>query len=392
MAAVSQERSAKPLDAYVEDAIASRSDVSDWSDTALKLTLASSTRLGIPPKTVETRDPFTRLFTSNVGQRVYSLINNEGRSLSRVGTIAVQPLLEPEQLDDIIAKVVGKRPDPDCRRLVVNYGEYGARRSVLVLDPGLPMDSSPVVVPSWLFAPLLESPSDASMQRATALQPELAGDPALLQEAAWVARPRVVVGPAPPMEKTCVPVPPWRVECGAEKSTAGILAKDANGKLGVTTCFHATGDIGTKVQIHDDAEFIEGVVSLASQPLDTCFVPVGDNWHPKSMVGVAGVLEGRAPGKSEKHRFRGFQFAAPKVTEIIATDWGVPFPIKGRQLCIQTKADTNHGDSGAALINEDDRVVGFAFQRTPFRGSATVEFADWIWAQSALAELGLSPL
>ena len=74
----------------------------------------------------------------------------------------------------------------------------------------------------------------------------------------------------------------------------------------------------------------------------------------------------------------------------MAVDFGVPFPMPGRQLCVQTKAVTNYGDSGSALLNDDDRLVGFAFQRTAYGGRATVEFSDWIWAASVLNELGLT--
>jgi hypothetical protein len=62
----------------------------------------------------------------------------------------------------------------------------------------------------------------------------------------------------------------------------------------------------------------------------------------------------------------------------------------GVQLKVQTRPDTDRGDSGSALIDADDRVVGFAFEKTAF--DDWPQFTDWIWAANALDALGLTPL
>jgi hypothetical protein len=386
-----EENDSLPLDVFMDQTLTSDPERKRAvaSESWEKIFVATQ-RLSLPSSSQERSDPFVRMFSLPIGERAFRLFGNEDRTLSELSFLAVQPLLDPERLDAAIARAMGRYPSPISRRMIVYHGAAGAMRSVLVLDPTLPSNAPATVVPMEAYASLLMTPSVFSVERIRRLNPVLSEDPNLLAQALWIAQPNVVVVPAPPMIKTCVPTPPWRVMLGEEASTVGAIVRDSTGRLGVTVCYHGTGDVDTQVQISEDGEAIDGTVALASEALDTCFVPIPDNWRPAAMCGVAGMLETRAPGKTEPHHFNGFQHPAPKVTEIIAVDWGVPFPIKGRQLCVQTKADTNYGDSGAALLNTDDRLVGFAFQRTPYGGAATIEFADWIWAPSALNELGLT--
>jgi hypothetical protein len=56
-------------------------------------------------------------------------------------------------------------------------------------------------------------------------------------------------------------------------------------------------------------------------------------------------------------------------------------------LKLQTDADTDQGDSGCALRDENDRVLGFAFERTAYDDYP--QFTDWIWAANALRALNL---
>jgi hypothetical protein len=60
------------------------------------------------------------------------------------------------------------------------------------------------------------------------------------------------------------------------------------------------------------------------------------------------------------------------------------------QLKVQTDPDTDEGDSGSALIDEHDRVIGFAFERTDYDDYP--QFTDWIWAANALRALNLRPV
>jgi len=46
---------------------------------------------------------------------------------------------------------------------------------------------------------------------------------------------------------------------------------------------------------------------------------------------------------------------------------------------VYTEADTAKGDSGAALIDEDDHIVGFAYGRSPIDSPA--QYSSWVWAE-----------
>ena len=58
------------------------------------------------------------------------------------------------------------------------------------------------------------------------------------------------------------------------------------------------------------------------------------------------------------------------------------------QLKVLTRADTNPGDSGAALLDSQDQVLGFAFYRTGL--GAPIEFSAWIWAETVFNAHGLN--
>src|SRR5438034_4607166 len=80
-----------------------------------------------------------------------------------------------------------------------------------------------------------------------------------------------------------------------------------------------------------------------------------------------------------------------KVTTYIKShDAGILRNRRTLQLKVQTPADTNSGDSGSALVDQDDRVVAFGFERTGL--GEFPELTDWIWAANALSALGLTPV
>jgi hypothetical protein len=50
------------------------------------------------------------------------------------------------------------------------------------------------------------------------------------------------------------------------------------------------------------------------------------------------------------------------------------------ELCrVYTDADTAPGDSGAALIDEDDFIAGFARRRSGY--NSLVQYSSWVWAE-----------
>lgn len=343
------------LGEIVDSAIARDVNASDWSSLARQIRPSAKSMDG---------DPLTRLFSTEFGIRAHKRIVNEEETLGEVGTYAANVLARALQLDAV-------QESARSKTIVVYHGADRSRRSLLILDPTLHPET-PVRVEhaeSW-----------GSALRANR---ELTLEPHSL-DALWIARPRVVIAPAPELEYTCVRLPPGFVQYGSKPSTAGAYARDASGATGVTICHHGTGGLGTAITI----DGINRSVDAASPILDTCFVCVPEAELPPatSMKARGGLLTARAPGAQEQHTF--WSAGARKKAAVIGVDLGVPFHTRSRQLCVYTDPVTNYGDSGGALVNDYDELVGFAFQRTPF--GTPVQFATWIWARSAFEELGLT--
>jgi len=366
----------KTLDTYVDEALDSNEDLAVWTNAA---------KILAPQSAVMTNDPFGRLFGSEFGRRAVSSVRNESQTLGVVGTFAANVM------GSIVVERIGL-PVKESRVLVVSHGKDRLRRSLLILDPSRKAHEAARVAPAAYIEHLIQSAPEflrnVHWEEPYGVEPlsihPTTADDAL--QALWIARPRVVIAPMPELIDTCVGNPPSSVRCGTKSSTAGAVARDTHGNIGFTVCFHATGKAGTAVQIDGNP----ANVSLDSQVLDTCFVPVPKAQIPSHLKAQRGLLEKRAPGNAEHHTFWSATANAAKRARIVATDWGVPQPTQGRQLCVYTDAVTDYGDSGGALVNNDDQLVGFAFQRTPF--GSEMEFSTWIWARSAFNELGLAPV
>jgi hypothetical protein len=206
---------------------------------------------------------------------------------------------------------------------------------------------------------------------------------ALMADVLGRAGPEVVITRLPRMERLCAPWPHLPVECGGQRSTAGVFAHDADGVLGVTCCFHGTGPVGTVVTIG----LRDYVVTRASEVQDTVFVAM-PGFNLPDLAGLAGARVA-APGQGDRARFDGAT-NRQRDTVVQSHDAGLLRRRPGVQLKVQTRPDTDRGDSGSALIDADDRVVGFAFEKTAF--DDWPQFTDWIWAANALDALGLTPL
>ena len=398
------------LDEFVEAALADDQGQSDWTSLSQQLAAGSGVEIGnfghrAGPSTfafdqgargqgargqrARGQGARGRLFTSSIGAKALENFGTPSRALRALSHVALQPLTDPRVVNRAIAAGTGKGPAPDARYLIVYHGDGGTERSILVLDPALPGGAPARVIHTGAFGASILFPTDSVVRRARLRQPGLVHSPLDIQGAAWITQPQIIVAPSPPMINTSAPRPPWKVDIPSS-STVGVIARDPQGRRGTTVCYHGTGEVGAAVRLNDGTRTLDTTVALASPALDIGFVAIPDAWNPATKVGLAGPLKGRAPGRAEHHTFQGYQQSAPIKTVVVGTDMGVPDSPKGRQLCVQTTADTNRGDSGAALVNQDDNVVGFAFQRTPFGADVPMEFADWVWALSALGELGLT--
>ncbi|NNE54282.1 MAG: hypothetical protein HKN30_17995 [Sulfitobacter sp.] len=198
-----------------------------------------------------------------------------------------------------------------------------------------------------------------------------------------IARPEILLTRHPKMEPACVCDPKLTLDQPGD-STAGVLCTDIDGELGVTACYHGTGDPGTKVSIMGQS----CVVKHASQVQDTVFIPIDPNLVPANMA-AKGVLDTKGPQERDEATFDGLT-SGLTTTKVQSKDRGITRKQPHRQLCIQTDADLNRGDSGCALLDEAGMVMGFGFQVSGPNEEPAM--ADWIWAANALNALDLIPV
>ena len=160
-------------------------------------------------------------------------------------------------------------------------------------------------------------------------------------------------------------------------ATAGVIATGDGGLL-VTTARHVIETAAAR-----SAKIMVGGMpaSVVGQPdllTDSCVLAVG--CPARLGVGAAGPLR-RPPVLYMPASFAGAA-SGPTQTKIISFDMSVVSPTPHSGGRVYTDPDTIPGDSGAALIDSDDHIVGFAVGRTAF--GAPIEFSTWSWAEQVL--------
>lgn len=81
------------------------------------------------------------------------------------------------------------------------------------------------------------------------------------------------------------------------------------------------------------------------------------------------------------HRPANFDGAAsgPTRTKLIGYDPAIVDPQPDEMCRVYTEPDTAKGDSGAALIDENDFILGFAWRLS--RYDSPIQFSSWVWAE-----------
>lgn len=336
-------------------------------------------------------DAYSRMFASDFGSKAVNMVGNEGLTLSIINAYALESLV-----------VQAEKAVPDGRILLLR--DAGDRPVLLMLDPSLPVDEPalrvtdgvPLDVPAILadaehLLAIAAGGANAEHFTGTPHQREVArqllsGGSSALSEALWIAQPEVLRAPLPEMIPLGCVDPALEVRCGDNSSSVGFFCRDAKGNVGVTACLHGTGPTGTDLLLGG----LPAKVSAHSEVQDLVFIRLPDGYQlPAFGHGKGGIRRDRAPSPEEEVHFVGCKSGAKK-TQISATSRGLLFIDPRRQSTIETPAVVNRGDSGCALLDRDDKVLGFAFRRTGY--GAAIEFADWIWAANAMAALELEPL
>lgn len=261
-------------------------------------------------------------------------------------------------------------------RFIVSHGSGWPRQDLVIFDPR--HDSKePVVVPIEPEPGDLVEGWERFRQRNQLTDPHFRVHQLAAIEASSAQPFGAIVVPRPPIEFTRCPSPPWPVapsgtsSAAAAVSTAGVVVRNNRNQTGVTAALHALG--GAK-----QASVAGQVCNVVSEDVisDSCFIEVpGCALPPQG--GLAGPLRGVTPRVLDPVKFEGI---TSSTVATVVTGWSpdLPFVLPYSQLKVLTKPDTNPGDSGAALIDSNDELIGFAFYRTGF--GAPIEYAAWIWA------------
>lgn len=176
----------------------------------------------------------------------------------------------------------------------------------------------------------------------------------------------------------------------ARQGTAGVVAhRAADESLVLTAALHTLRENPAEPVPDGSGAWLGGAQALVAathEVTDSALLTPGgllptDNWRP-----LQGALRGVTPRENQRVSFEG---VTSGLQHPFVTGWSpdllsvTPYS----QTKLLTTPDTVPGDSGAALVDPDDNLLGFAFDRSEF--NARPEFSSWIWADSVVSFHGL---
>jgi hypothetical protein len=171
-------------------------------------------------------------------------------------------------------------------------------------------------------------------------------------------------------------------------STVGVIASQNKKTIGMTASLHALRSRANMILPQDTPILVDklgktGLLKTIDEVSDSAFFEIEVNdLLSLELKQVLGPLSGLSPRCNERADFEGISSSNKTVT---VTGWSpdIPFVAPYNQLKVLTTPETEPGDSGAALIDKSDNILGFSFYRTGL-GEA-IEFSAWIWADSVFA-------
>lgn len=318
-------------------------------------------------------------------QRLFERIGNEGRTRSLLATAFWKAWLASDIAGSFM-KALGATQGvfSRSRTIVVSIDDV-SRFDLVVLDPSIPRDIRPKSIGANLRGGMTENLMRGAVRAFIESGDSLIGTEGP-QLAAEVSRNgeqpfSIVLACEPAVERLSVPSSPLPVTA-AITSTAGMLVEDLaqSGRFGVTAALHAI-DPATTVMVGSQS----GTVIRTDTITDSAFIELSPLLAMKTRS-VAGVMSGMTPRGSQNSEFIGH---TSKICSTVITGWDVqiPSPSSRRQACVYTRRDAQPGDSGSALVTDDDWIVGFAFERT--KPGETPENCSWVWAESVLNRLSV---
>ena len=178
--------------------------------------------------------------------------------------------------------------------------------------------------------------------------------------------------------------PRWRPlaaqvqDTGMLLGSVGIVGTDVAGNSVATTASHV-------VSGHANVD-VDGItcVVLADKPeVDMAVLDIGGT---TPAVATPIGIRTDAPGVRNPVTFDGA--ATPmRTTRISGVDPSIVAPTQRFASRVYTAPDATDGDSGCALVDADNKLIGFCSELTPI--PSDFEAATWIWADQALTRSGV---
>jgi hypothetical protein len=192
-------------------------------------------------------------------------------------------------------------------------------------------------------------------------------------------------GPGAAVRRFAAPTPALPVSIGGRPgavATAGLVGAGEDGRSLAITAWHAVSAAAWPAEIRVGG--LAATVVGCHELTDSCLLSVAG--RAGAGAGRAGLLQ-YAPAEHRPASFDGAG-SGPRQTKIRGYDLSVLDTSPYLSSKVYTDPDTVPRDSGAALIDSDDHVVGFAVSRTAL--GAPLEFSTWSWAGQVLAAHGLA--
>lgn len=360
-------------------------------------------------------DPYSFLDGSRTAGQLYDLIRNEGRTESTLATLFWQVLISSPWFENLLYRNgASKLALQENNFAVVPHGKNAY--SLFVFDPFYQKEKPTVIriqeslkteiekvlrfwkrhKQDWVYqknrngyfskiahySKMIESLDEnyiLNLLSRKEIKILLLKSPGSMPQSGGACIPAMAVAPSP---------------SHSPSSTAGVWARNAKGKTGVTICHHTFkglpfGPVEGQTQVLIGEK--QGIISSVDIISDSCFVET--DWLPDDImtIGLKGPLEGVSPRQNEKVKFCGNKSGPnPKETQVKGWSPDLLMGVPESQVKLFTDAVTNPGDSGAALVDFNDNVLGFAFYRTKLGENPS--FTYWIWADSVFDFHGLSPI
>lgn len=338
--------------------------------------------------------PMSRMFSSKFGNEAVSRVGNEEKTLTAINHLSsellARTLRETGQVaaEDRILLTTSVSPSGGPVPVVVVLSDQDTTDGGILRSDTLSLPHD--MTKRMLFSAAdsvprdrLTSPPSASFSvLERALQMDLNTD-----ELMAISQPEVISFKRPEMIDLSAPENSQRVVRGNDTSSTGVLCTLPDGTLGVTACYHGTGDVGVELLINAHP----GKVTLANPVQDLVFIALDDLnvLGPRRDVNGLREEDDLAPAQREPFTFDGIRNPHTNTLAQSSDPWLFNTDPHA-QIRLQTNRDTDHGDSGSALLDRFDKLCGFAFRMTPY--GYNPGFTDWIWAPNALASLNLTLL